>query len=133
MHFSQLQLIILVLIFLPNISFSQQNKHEIIQQFSVKPLICITTKKNEPCKMTITVNWQATQPINACLFQENKSLFCWKKQKKISEKINIELSNDIRFKLLNDKAQVYAQQNVVINTVAPRSFRRRLRAEWSLF
>lgn len=82
--------------------------------------------------MTVTLNWQASEPINACLFQGKQSIHCWQQQRNINQKIEIQLMQDNNFTLINDE-HVYAQQDVTINSVIPRTYRRRLRAEWSLF
>lgn len=46
---------------------------------TVKPLLCITDKREESCALAIMVTWRSTEPGNFCLHNdlENAPLRCW--------------------------------------------------------
>jgi len=100
---------------------------------SIKPLTCIVKKQGEQCQMIITAKWQAIHAIDACLYQGEKSLSCWQQQQNVVQKFNVSMHQDMQFSLKNSQGIVYAHKNVHINSISPKKYRRRLRAEWSLF
>lgn len=102
-------------------------------ELSIKPLACIVKKAGESCKITINAHWRSDQPIDVCLFQEERSLSCWKKQTIASQHFNIDISKDMIFSLKSDLGKTLAEKKVHVNTTIPKHYRRRLKAEWSLF
>jgi hypothetical protein len=102
-------------------------------KFSVKPLACIVKTIGDSCKMTVKIKWDSSNPITSCLFQDKIKMVCWHNRHKAQEHIEITIKEDMEFTLMNEKNDVYAKQSVRINTSKPKSFRRRLRSDWSLF
>jgi hypothetical protein len=98
----------------------------------IKPTVCMVKKSGDTCQMTVKVTWQSDQLIDACLFQNDLRLTCWQNVNDIDTDINIYLDQDMLFTLKNDQ-QIFANQNVKINTALPNKYRRRLRANWSFF
>lgn len=86
----------------------------------------------DSCQMTVTVQWQNNEPIDACIFQNDTRLNCWEKAYKINTKMDISLEQDMMFTLKNEQ-QIFATQQIKVNTALPTKYRRRLRADWSFF
>ena len=89
-------------------------------------------KPGDSCQMTVTVQWQNDNPIDACLYQNDARLTCWQNAHNINTKIDISLEQDMLFTLKNDQ-NIFATQQIKINTALPTKYRRRLRADWSFF
>ncbi len=83
--------------------------------------------------MTITATWQSPQPIDTCLYQAQKKLSCWQQQTQVNQKIATSLDKDMTFTLVNTQGKILASQKVKINLSQSQLYRRRLRAQWSLF
>jgi hypothetical protein len=132
MHFNALSRLttFIIFLFLSIQVLSEENKQV---ELSIKPLACIVKNVGESCKMTIIASWQSEYIIDSCLYQGKKNLSCWEKQKVVSQQFNIELSEDMVFSLKDIHGKTFAQQVIHLNTTNPRQYRRRLKAEWSLF
>ena len=102
-------------------------------KLSLTPLACFVKNIGDVCHLTIKVNWQSQVPIQACLFQNNEKMHCWQDTKNASKRIEISLSENMKFTLLGDNNEIYAQQHVSISASTSKKYRRRLRADWSLF
>ncbi len=101
-------------------------------QLIIKPSVCMVKKLGDSCKMKVKIIWQNTQPIDACLFQNDLRLRCWKEILDINEDLEISLDQDMKFTLKN-REKILAYQHIKINTALPKNLRRRLRADWSFF
>jgi hypothetical protein len=101
-------------------------------QLIIKPSVCMVNKIGDSCKMKVKILWQNTQPIDACLFQDDLRLKCWKNTLDINTDLEISLDQDMKFTLKNNE-KVLAYQHIKINTTLPKKYRRRLRADWSFF
>ena len=112
--------------------FSQSLAASSTSQLIIKPSVCMVKKLGDSCQMTVRVMWHNEQPIDACLFQNDSRLTCWKNVNNINTEIDISLDQDMKFTLKNDQ-QVFAYQQIKINTALPKKYRRRLRADWSFF
>jgi hypothetical protein len=102
------------------------------RQLIIKPSVCMVKKLGDSCKMKVKVIWQNTHPIDACLFQNDLRLRCWKKTLDINADLEISLDQDMKFTLKNSE-KILAYQHIKINTALPKKYRRRLRADWSFF
>ena len=112
--------------------FSQSLAASSTSQLIIKPSVCMVKKLGDSCQMTVRVMWHNEQPIDACLFQNDSRLTCWENVNNINTEIDISLDQDMKFTLKNDQ-QVFAYQQIKINTALPKKYRRRLRADWSFF
>jgi hypothetical protein len=101
-------------------------------QLIIKPSVCMVKKLGDSCKMKVNVMWQNTQPIDACLFQNDLRLRCWKATFDINENLEISLDQDMKF-ILKNREKILAYQHIKVNTALPKKLRRRLRADWSFF
>ena len=101
-------------------------------QLIIKPSVCMVKKLGDSCTMKVKVIWQNTQPIDACLFQDDLRLKCWKNILDINDDLEISLDQNMKFTLKNNE-NVLAFQHIKINTALPKKYRRRLRADWSFF
>ncbi len=102
-------------------------------ELTLTPLACFVKQMGDVCHLTININWQSTAPINACLYQNIEKMHCWSSTRKATKKIMINLSENMQFTLRGDNNEVYAQQQVAIAASTSKKYRRRLRADWSLF
>lgn len=98
----------------------------------IRPSVCMVNKLGDTCQMAVKVMWQNDSPINACLFQNELRLTCWENIHEINTELVISLDQDMKFILKNDQ-QIFASQQIKINTALPKKYRRRLRANWSFF
>jgi hypothetical protein len=101
-------------------------------QLIIKPSVCMVKKLGDSCTMKVKVTWRNTQPIDACLFQDDLRLKCWENTLDINDDLEISLVQDMKFTLKNNE-NVLAYQHIKINTALPKKYRRRLRADWSFF
>jgi hypothetical protein len=101
-------------------------------QLIIKPSVCMVKKFGDSCLMTVKVLWHNEQPTDACLFQNDARLTCWKNVSDINTELDISLDQDMKFTLKNNE-EILAYQQIKINTALPKKFRRRLRADWSFF
>jgi hypothetical protein len=89
-------------------------------------------KLGDSCKMKVKVVWHNTQPIDACLFQDDLLLKCWEETLDINAHLEVSLHQDMKFILKHNK-KILAFQHIKINTTFPKKYRRKLRADWSFF
>lgn len=90
-------------------------------------------KNGDVCHITVKIDWHSDIPINACLYQNIEKLHCWSATQKATKKIPVSLSENMKFTLQGSDNSVYAQQQVAIAASTSQKYRRRLRADWSLF
>lgn len=102
-------------------------------ELSLTPLACFVKKMGDICHLTIKVNWQSVTPVNACLYQNVEKIHCWSATSKATKKVMVSLSENMVFSLRGDNNEIYVQQHVAIAASTSKRFRRRLRADWSLF
>lgn len=102
-------------------------------ELSLTPLTCFVKQIGDVCHITVKVNWQSVSPINACLYQNIEKKYCWRGKNKATTKIEVNFSENMKFSLLGDNNEVYAYQHVAIAASTSKKYRRRLRADWSLF
>jgi len=126
---SMLKLIIYLFVFS---SFIKPLAAASTNKLIIKPSVCMVKKFGDSCQMTVKVMWHNEQPTDACLFQNDSRLTCWQNVRDINTDLDILLDQDMKFTLKsNDK--ILAYQKIKINTMLPKKYRRRLRADWSIF
>jgi len=118
----------LLLVMSPLISYADEPV-----SLSIKPLACIVKTQGQPCELNVTAHWQTNVPMNLCLYQRNNLIQCWKKQRQALKRFSIEITESTEFRLLNSKQEVVASVQIAINAATPTRYRRRLRADWSVF
>lgn len=125
---------VLLLMPLHALSASGSTQTASITQFTVTPKTCMAPKKGDPCPMAVSVQWQATSAIKACFYQDKVALHCWSKANSGAIKIPIKLLDETEFSLVDATTkQQLVSNKVTIQYAKPKKFRRRLRAEWSIF
>jgi len=112
--------------------FSQSLAASSTNKLIIKPSVCMVKRLGDSCQMTVKVMWHNEDFIDACLFQNDLRLTCWENVNDINREIDISLDQDMKFTLKNDQ-QIFAYQQIKINTALPKKYRRRLRADWSFF
>ncbi|GHE86427.1 DUF3019 domain-containing protein [Thalassotalea profundi] len=98
----------------------------------ITPKICIVEKSGDPCSMEINVSWQSPTISNYCLYQEELAIKCWKNTRHVNTNIPITLQKNNIFTLRND-SQIFAAKTIRVSGVSPQRYRRKLRADWSVF
>lgn len=107
--------------------------HKSDNLLAVTPKICIVEQVGDSCEVRLTVQWQSLLPLSHCLYQNEQENVCWYNQKQVSQAFIFEINQNQFFSLRDHKNQVLAAQQVQLNTHVPKKYRRRLRADWSLF
>lgn len=102
-------------------------------ELSIKPSACTVKNTGDFCTTTLNIHWQAAQPISSCLYQGNSQKICWQNKKHAQQQLAINIDQDMEFTLMHQDNTVYAKQLVRVITSQPKRYRRRLRANWSLF
>lgn len=129
-----LLLCVVSLAFIPKSDSAPLNGESADQvELSLTPLACFVKKNGDVCHITVKIDWHSNQPIDACLYQNSEKLHCWAATQKASKKIPVSLSENMKFTLQGDNQTIYAQQQVAIAASTSQKYRRRLRADWSLF
>lgn len=100
---------------------------------SVTPKVCIVEQAGDSCEVKLNVQWQSLIPLSRCLYQNKEENLCWLKKTKVSQSLIFDINQSQVFSLLDEKNKVLAFQQVKLNTHEPKKYRRRLRADWSLF
>ena len=101
--------------------------------FSITPIACIVKQAGNACTMTVKVRWQAQQPISPCLYQATQQSICWQDKSEAITSVAINFKENMIFTLRDGNNHIFASQEIVINTSSSKKYRRRLRANWSLF
>lgn len=101
--------------------------------FEVTPNNCVVEKINNTCKMMLEASWQTQHHIDACLYLAEKELLCWKNKLQANESIQIKLTKTSQITLRDNNNVVLAEAKVKVTSAQPVAYRRRLRADWSLF
>lgn len=99
----------------------------------VTPNNCVVEKINDTCNMLLEANWKSHHLIDACLYIADKELLCWKNSSEASETIKVQLAKTSQITLRDSNNVVLAQARVKVTSAQPVAYRRRLRADWSLF
>jgi len=100
---------------------------------SVTPIACIVSTIGEPCNLTVTAHWQAKQPKTLCLYQLEHPVQCWSNKRQGSKRFTIKIVASTQFKLVDTHQVTVASVQIIINAANPTRYRRRLRADWSVF
>ncbi len=129
--FLRLFVFVVSYIFINPACFSKTPTNNI--ELSLTPLACFVKQPGDLCHITVNVTWKSQALIDACLYQHAEKLRCWVAKRSAKTKILISLSENMQFTLQGDNGEVYAQQHVTIATSISKKYRRRLRADWSLF
>ena len=119
-------------ILLPHSLFAQSNKSQ-QAALQIKPLTCVVRQLGEPCQMTVNIQWQNKNQIDACLYQEKNKLRCWQQTDKVEEQLQITLAQSMRFSLLDLQGTLLATQTVKVNAAVSKRYRRKLKTDWSFF
>lgn len=134
--YARLSTLLLTLIIATTATANEASENNSIKNhvnLSIKPIACVVKNIGEQCQLTVTAHWQSTQPIDACLYQNDNKLSCWQQQQQATKRLDIAMSNDMIFTLRSPQDDVIAQRTIKINVSQSDQYRRRLRAQWSLF
>lgn len=99
----------------------------------VTPNNCVVEKISDSCKILLEANWHSQNRIDACLYIADEELLCWQNHLKASETIQVKLAKTSQVTLRDSENVVLAKATVKVTSAQPVAYRRRLRADWSLF
>lgn len=136
MTFKCLSSVFIGVLLLSNVSYAQESTDANTQpqlSFSIKPVTCVVKSLGEQCEMKARVTWQVPESLDICLFQDDKSLSCWKKRSKVDEFITVKLSKTMVFSLKNSHQETVLEQTVKVHAMNSQKYRRKLKSNWSLF
>ena len=98
----------------------------------ISPNICVVKRLGDLCSMEVNVKWQTPTTNDFCLYQDDSALKCWLNAQKINTHLLITMNQDMIITLRSNE-KVFAQKTVNVNAVVPQKYRRKLRADWSVF
>ena len=136
MTFKCLSSVLIGVLLSSNVSYAQESTDANTQpqlSFSIKPVTCVVKSQGEQCEMKARVTWQVPESLDICLFQDDKSLSCWKKRSKVDEFITVKLSKTMVFSLKNSQQETVLEQTVKVHAMNSQKYRRKLKSNWSLF
>lgn len=110
----------------------QQVRAQTIPTLVISPKTCIVNQLGEACNRPMLISWQAPHG-NYCLYNKNQRIKCWQGQSKVAERVLLKLTTSSTFELKSQQQSVVAKAQVTINGATSKHFRRRLRADWSVF
>lgn len=98
----------------------------------ITPNICVVKKLGEPCSMEVNIKWASPTANDYCLYQDESALKCWLNTKQINTQLFMTLHQNMVITLRSDE-KIFAHKTVNVNALAPQKYRRKLRADWSVF
>jgi len=99
----------------------------------VSPNTCIVNKLGDVCRKELTIKWKTPIKANYCLYDKHRKIKCWVNQSNISESLLVSIKGTTTLTLKDEKKQMMASTTIVVNGATSTRFRRRLRADWSVF
>ncbi|MGB1298777.1 MAG: DUF3019 domain-containing protein [Psychrobium sp.] len=102
-------------------------------QLSISPSTCIVNKPGEICTSPLQLSWQVPRAMDLCLYVQKERLKCWRNTQQVTEVLVYKLSTSTTFDLKDNTQRVIASSKVNVNSATSKRFRRRLRADWSVF
>lgn len=113
----------------------ENNNSEInIEEFEIRPLICVTQMLGNICELKIKINWRSNTNADYCVYQQSRLVKCWKNAQQGQHKETLTLVKNTSFNLqLLGNKNILAKQNIKINYTQSDTHRRRLRSQWSIF
>lgn len=106
-------------------------------KLSIKPVVCHVEQQGDSCDISVNVVWQSAKPITTCLYRNEIKTQCWENVDAVETALALSFSENQLF-TLKDKQSVIAKQLLAVHSVKAqigkkKKYRRRLRADWSLF
>lgn len=102
-------------------------------QLAISPTTCVVNKPGEVCASPLQITWQMPRAMDLCLYVQKERLKCWRNTQQVSEVLVYKLSTSTTFDLKDNTQRVIASGKVNVNSATSKRFRRRLRADWSVF
>lgn len=100
---------------------------------SISPSTCVVNLSGDACNKPLQINWQATAVANYCLYGNKQRIKCWQSKQDVSETLVFKIRGSTVFELINEQQQIIAHTKVSVKSATSKRFRRRLRADWSVF
>jgi hypothetical protein len=104
-----------------------------ISSLVISPSTCIVNTLGERCNKPLKIMWAAPKRANYCLYANNQKIKCWKARQHITDTLVLNINAPTTFNLKDQNQHIIASAKVVINAATSTRFRRRLRADWSVF
>jgi hypothetical protein len=101
--------------------------------FSISPSTCVVNLSGDACNKPLQINWKAPVIANYCLYGNKQRIKCWQSKQRVSETLVFKIRDSTIFELINEHNQVIAHTKVSVKSATSKRFRRRLRADWSVF
>lgn len=100
---------------------------------SVQPKTCVVQTSGDICAVKVNIHWRSLTPLTRCLLKNKQQHQCWYRQHNVSDTLLVDIKNSQNFVLVNEENEILVQEEVKLTTYEPKQYRRRLRADWSLF
>lgn len=96
-----------------------------------RPVSCVTLREGQPCFIKLSITWESTSPISACLISEqHRARECWVNASSGMFTANLYLSESTIWQLENSLGSSYGSVRVSVAWVYDS---RRVRRNWRLF
>jgi hypothetical protein len=106
----------------------------VVEHFEISPKVCVARVVGENCTMTAQIKWRSREKVNLCLFQNQLKLRCWQNTEMADESLKIKLLKQSNMALISDESKkVMATKKINVQYQVNQKYRRRLRADWSIF
>ena len=125
--------IVLSLVSLSALSAEQLPDKNLAGKLSISPSICVVEESDSNCDTMITVAWQSDQATSACLYRDNKKLFCWTDKQQVEENIYVVTNKPLDFAVVNERGEAISNASFQLFTNKPKNMRRKLLSDWSIF
>jgi len=99
----------------------------------ISPNTCIVNKLGDICRKELIIKWKTPTKANYCLYDKRRKIKCWVNQSNISESLLVSIKVTTTLTLKDENKQMIASTTIVVNGATSTRFRRRLRADWSVF
>ena len=101
---------------------------------AVNPSRCVALRQGQTCYQRATLNWNATQPGNYCLYGNvnDAPLTCWKNLDHGQHKIDFQSHEDIHY-TLREKSSMLIKAQTVITVAWVYKSKKKPRSSWRLF
>jgi hypothetical protein len=101
----------------------------------VRPSICVSYNRDEPCTMSMQVSWEGESPADVCLRDAIAPplLHCWEDTRSGSVAIAYANTSDVLYQLVEEATQgVLAEAEIKVINRDLRDSRKRRRHVWSI-
>ena len=117
-----------------SMSFAQQNVKNEYGLF-LSPNLCLLSKAEETCHITIHIRWQTLQSAEYCLHKSptQPALKCWQSSDRGDHRVEFTLEENLTLYLLNQQDDAIVYRQTVRLQKEAQAYRRSRRNPWRFY